>query len=339
MNTDKVICAKCGTAYSKRKGFFPVSYGELYKGVGYLPYCRKCVDSIYAKYLAQCNDSKSAVRQTCRKLDLYWNENIYNSVIKKSSVRSLMTQYITRINGVSCAGKSYDDTLSDEGILWSFDQSSISYNPANTSSPEQQNSDESQNGISQSVIDFWGSGYSPEMYIQLEQRRKYYASNFPDAFSSDNGSDIGSDVLMRQLCNLEVSISKDAAAGRSIDKSVNSLNTLIGSLNLKPAQKKTDEIDASVASTPMGVWLYRYENKRPLPEIDSSLRDVNHIKKYVFTWFGHVCKMLGVKNGYTRMYEEEINRLRVEKPEYEDEDEESLLISAYSESSDGEQNE
>ena len=115
MNTDKVICPTCGTGYPKRKGHFPVSYGELYKGIGYIPYCRACVDKIYSQYLAQCKDSKIAVRQTCRKLDLYWNENIFDSVAKKSSVRSIMTQYIVRINSVSCAGKSYDDTLLDEG--------------------------------------------------------------------------------------------------------------------------------------------------------------------------------------------------------------------------------
>ena len=39
--------------------------------------------------------------------------------------------------------------------------------------------------------------------------------------------------------------------------------------------------------------------------------------------------MLGVKNGYTKMYEDEINRLKVEKPEY-DGDEEDLLIESYS---------
>ena len=106
MNTDKVICPTCGTGYSKRKGFFPVSYGELYKGLGYIPYCRSCIDKIYSQYLAQCKDSKMAVRQTCRKLDLYWNESIFDSVVKKSSVRSLMTQYIVRINSVSCAGNA-----------------------------------------------------------------------------------------------------------------------------------------------------------------------------------------------------------------------------------------
>ena len=38
-----------------------------------------------------------------------------------------------------------------------------------------------------------------------------------------------------------------------------------------------------------------------------------------------------------RLYEDEINRLRVEKPEYEDEDDESLLIDAYSESQGGDE--
>lgn len=341
MNTDKVICPTCGTGYSKRKGFFPVSYGELYKGLGYIPYCRSCIDKIYSQYLAQCKDSKMAVRQTCRKLDLYWNESIFDSVAKKSSVRSLMTQYIVRTNSVSCAGKSYDDTLLDEGVLWSFDTPQVAVDIQDDEPDDEpddtDNIDIDDVEVPQEVIDFWGAGYSPEMYEQLEQRRKYYASKFPDAFSDAGGNDIGSDVLMRQLCNLEVSISKDAAAGKSIDKSVNSLNTLIGSLNLKPAQKKSDEMDSSIANTPMGVWLFRYENKRPLPEIDKSLQDVNHIKKYVFTWFGHVCKMLGVKNGYTRMYEEEINRLRVEKPEYEDEDDETVLMDAYSESQDGDE--
>lgn len=81
MNTDKVICPTCGTGYSKRKGFFPVSYGELYKGLGYIPYCRSCIDKIYSQYLAQCKDSKMAVRQTCRKLDLYWNESIFDKKV------------------------------------------------------------------------------------------------------------------------------------------------------------------------------------------------------------------------------------------------------------------
>ena len=80
-------------------------------------------------------------------------------------------------------------------------------------------------------------------------------------------------------------------------------------------------------STPLGVWIHKYENQRPLPEVEN---DENHIKKYIFTWMGHLCKMLGIKNGYTKMYEDEIEKLRVEKPEY-DGDDEDLMIDYFSE--------
>jgi hypothetical protein len=46
---------------------------------------------------------------------------------------------------------------------------------------------------------------------------------------------------------------------------------------------------------------------------------------------GHLTKLVGIKNGYTKLYDDEIERLRVDKPEYDDMDDEDLLINAYSE--------
>lgn len=335
--SDTPVCVRCGTRYTKVRGNFIVSYASNYKGVGRLPYCKDCVESMYNSYVTQCNDPKLAVRQMCRKLDLFWSETIYNNVEKVNTPRSLMIAYITKLNSPNNAGKCYDDTLLADGTLWVFGQqpqqaqnepSVKETDPAleSNSEPVDDYSD-----ITDEVIAFWGSGYPMDMYRELEQRRTYYVSKLPKGTELD----IGSEVLIRQICNLEVSIAKDSAAGKSIDKSVNSLNTLLGSLNLKPAQQKDNDMDADLASTPMGVWLYRYENKRPLPEVDEQLKDVNHVKKYVFTWMGHLVKMLGIKNGYTKLYDEEIERLRVERPEYADEDDEDLMIDAYS---DGEEN-
>lgn len=334
MNSVSAICYRCGRQYTKRKGFFSVSYAIQYKGLGYMHICKQCVESMYASYLSQCKKPELAVRQMCRKLDLYWNKSIFEASIKKSSPRSVMSQYMTKINTSTFAGKSYDDTLTEEDILWNFELIA----PVERECPPEVKEPvetievvEEEPDIPEEVIAFWGSGYSYEMYKELEQRRLYYISKLPKGTELD----IGSEVLIRQICNLEVSIAKDSAAGKSIDKSVNSLNTLLGSLNLKPAQQKDNDMDADLTSTPLGVWLYRYENKRPLPEVDDQLKDVNHVKKYVFTWMGHLVKMLGIKNGYTKLYDEEIERLRVERPEYADEDDEDLLIDAYS---DGEEN-
>lgn len=320
VNSSSAICKRCGTAYGRLKGYFSVSYGALYKGTGYLPYCRECVDNMYNRYLSEIKDPKLAVRQMCRKMDLYWNDNIYESVEKKNVSRSMMVGYIGKINTQKYAGKSYDDTLRETNTLWEFSES------LKVEQPDIITENEEAYDISDEVKEFWGSGYTLSMYNDLEQRRKFWISKFPDGYEFD----IGTEAIIRQICALELDINRDRAAGKPIDKNINALNTLLGSACLKPAQQKSDASANGLDATPLGVWLYKYENLRPLPEIDEDLKDVNGIKKYVFTWMGHLCKMLNIKNTYTKMYEEEIERLRVERPEYNDEDDESLLINSYS---------
>lgn len=241
-----------------------------------------------------------------------------------------MSCYLSKAKQAQYAGKSYDDTLREEGLMWHFMEAPEE--KEEVKEPELSIPEEAviEYDISDDTRMFWGPGYTDEMYYELEQRYKYWMSEFPEGSELD----IGTKALIKQICSLELDINRDRVAGKPIDKSVNSLNTLLGSANLKPAQRKTDaDAENELMNTPLGVWLWRYENKRPLPEIDEDLKDINGIKKYVFTWMGHVSKMLGLKNTYTRLYEQEVERLRVEKPEYEDEDDETLLIDSYSESS------
>jgi hypothetical protein len=40
--------------------------------------------------------------------------------------------------------------------------------------------------------------------------------------------------------------------------------------------------------------------------------------------------MLGIKNSYCKLYEEELAKIRVERPEYEDEDDETLFNDIFS---------
>ena len=41
-------------------------------------------------------------------------------------------------------------------------------------------------------------------------------------------------------------------------------------------------------------------------------------------------KMLGIKNTYCKLYEDEMERLRVKTPEFEDEDDESMFNNIFS---------
>lgn len=319
VNASSAICSKCGKSYGRRKGYFAVNYGLLYKGVGYVSVCKDCVDAMYNGYLSQCNNAKDAVRQICRKLDLYWSDKVYDVVERKNTTSTMMTSYIAKINTVSYSGKSYDDTLAEEGTLWSWCVQPVA-EPEHVRDNEeiQQNKPD----VSEDVIAFWGAGYTPEMYESLEQRYSYWTSRFP----KDYELDIGTEAIIRQICSLELDINRDRAAGRAVDKSVNALNTLLGSASLKPTQKKADDADSSIDKTPLGVWAQRLEYKRPIKEVDPELQDVDGIVKYISIWFlGHLCKMLGIKNTYCKLYEEEIAKMRVEHPEYEDEDDETLF--------------
>ena len=320
--TERVICTKCGIAFGRRKGNFYTSYAESYRGIGYLPICKNCVEDMFQTYLEQCKDVKMAVRQMCRKLDLYWNETLCDRAMLKSVDRTMMVQYLGKINAANHARKSYDTSLIESGLLWNFDLEQP---------PEEESQDEvvdevklePEVEIPKEVISFWGEGYSPKQYDNLQSRLDYWKSRLGTNNVED--FDIGTETLIKQICAIELDISNRRAANQSVDKQITLLNTLLGSANLKPVQKKQDDADFGINNTPLGVWIYRFENQRPLPEIDEDLKDVNKIKKYVFTWMGHLCKMLGIKNGYSELYDEAIREYSVEKPEYDGDDDEFVF--------------
>lgn len=324
MDSDRSICCRCGTAYGRRKGNFPVCYAGLYRGTGYLPICRNCVDTIYNEYFAQSGDQKKATRQVCRKLDLYWNDQIYESVANKSTTRTMMTNYIQRVNNISYAGKSYDDTLISDGTMWKFSEEDLYQEPEEEIVVPDQNDDElTLDDIPKEVIEFWGPGYTPGMYMELEQRLQYYRGQMGE----DARTDLGTDTLLRQIAMLEIDINRARASGKSVDKMVTSMNSLLSSLS-KP--QKNAAIDTAAANTPFGVWIKRWEDERPLPEVDDSMKDVDGIIKYVLTWvYGHMAHMLKIKNARTPLYDDAIASLRVEHPEYDDEDDETLLYDLF----------
>lgn len=327
VNASSSTCRKCGTAYGRLKGYFPVSYSYLYKGTGYLPYCKDCVDGMFAAYLQECKDSKVAVRQMCRKLDLYWSEKVYEAVEKQNSTRSMMTSYISKINAVKLASKSYDDTLREEGVLWLEPRAYADVEQVITGVDT---TDEELN-VSDDIVLFWGPGYTPSMYMELENRRKYWISKYPQEAELD----IGTEALIRQICSLEIDINKARMEGKPIDKYVNTLNTVLGSANLKPTQKKEDA-DAELEKMPLGVGIQKWEYSRPLPPTPKEKRDINQVIKNITTWYlGHACKMVGIRNSYCKMYEDAMAELRVENPDHAEEDDDTLLNSVFGDLEEG----
>ena len=292
-SNQKFYCCRCGIAYCRQKGFFPVSHSPMYRGSGYLPICNECIEKMHEDYLKMFNgDNRAAMKRLCMKMDLYWSDDIYDTVEKTTGSRSKVRAYIAKTNLYKYIDKNYDDTIKEEErIILSAPTARGIVLPEQPDLPPE---------ITPEVVSFWGPGYTPEMYLELEQRREHWMSRLPDGTKVD----MGTEVLIRTGCCLELDIARNRLAGKSIEKSVSALNTVLGSLNLKPDQKK-DGGDMEAERTPMGVWIRRWEEERPVPEPDEELRDHDGVVRYVTTWFlGHLCKMLGIRNTYCKMYEE-----------------------------------
>lgn len=307
-------CVRCARTFAKRRGNFPASQSSLYHGNGgFLPICRHCVDEVFDHYREVLGDEKAAMRRVCMKFDIYWSDKVYELVSKANTTNSRIMSYISKSNLAPHTGKTYDDTIDEENRFAAA---------VFTDSSEPCDPDVIQ--ISEETRDFWGSGLEPSFYAELEKRYKFWCGTED---KHPEHIDTSEQAVIRQICMLEVTIARDTANGKSIDKSINSLNTLLGSANLKPIQKKErEDLDASLEQQPFGKWIRKIEDTRPIRDPDPEFQDVDHIVKYISVWFlGHLCKMLKIDNKYSKLYEEEMSKLRVDRPEYEGESDESVF--------------
>lgn len=264
---------------------------------------------MYNQYCNSLGDDRAAMRMMCMKLDIYWNDSIYDAALKTAGLNSRIRSYVGKTNLASYIDKTFDDTLMDEAKAG---KSVVvkSYNP-DTASEENQS-------VDPAVVEFWGPGYDPDFYEKLERRYRDWTGGKEIANPSERS-------LYRQICLLEVMINRDAAQGKSIDRNVSSLNALLGSMNLKPAQQRNDA-DAELEKMPLGVGIQKWEYSRPLPATPGNKKDVNGVVKNITTWFlGHACKMVGLRNSYCKMYEDAMEELRVKHPEYDEEDDDTTL--------------
>lgn len=315
---DKYVCTRCGQIFKRQKNNFPCSQSPLYKGNGgYLAICNHCIDDLFDHYKVIIGDEQVAMRRICMKFDIYWNPEIYSMVSKANTSNSRVRGYISKTNLIKYVGKTYDDTIDEESR-----SASVSYAaPVENYGIDQPMEYGNIPIPTAEIIDFWGPGYTPDTYYDLDRRYKKWTAG------KEESIDESSAALYKQVCLCEVNIARNMAAGKPIESAQKSMSELLGSLNVKPIQKKQDEAaNESFDNLPFGLGIKMCENMRPIPKPDPRFDDVDGIVRYISIWFlGHLCKMLGIRNTYCKLYDDEIARLRIERPELESEDDESVF--------------
>ena len=327
----KYYCTRCGRGHKSQKGNFPASQSPLFAANnGCITVCRDCLDEMYRHYravLGNGDDDRQAIRRMCMKFDIYWSPDIYAMLDKVDSSKSRMLAYISKANLYQFKDKTFDDTLDEEAALAADERVLVAAAIGGAGNEYSEVDDPTESPVSPELVKFWGTGLAPSLYLELQNRFDYWC----EELNTDQDSmDAGTKSVLRQICNLEVQSNKDMAAGKSTDKLAGMINTLLGSANLKPVQKKEDEKDAALDKIPYGVWIRKCENTRPIGEAKEEWKDVDGIVRYEEIWNrGHAAASLGVKNAYSKLYEDEMARLRVTRPEFEDMDNEEMFVNLF----------
>lgn len=332
-------CVRCGRTYKHQQRNFPSCKTPMWRvgNNGYLPVCNFCVDELFDHYRTVLSNDKEAMKRVCSKFDIYWHPDIYATASRDSHATSRIRAYIKLSCQFKWVDKSYDDTL-DEEAQQEAENQGVSLQDAQRAeeAAQSEDNDEEEIYINPESIRFWGPGLKPEMYEDLDIRY----DNWRQGMFKDAEVDASEQAVLKQICIAEMQINRKLMAGENTDRDQAALNTMLGSANLKPVQKKDPVGDAAIENNPFGCWIQKIEETEPIPEPDPEFEDADGIWRYVSIWFlGHLCKMCKINNRYSQMYEAELRKLSVERPEYEGEDEEAIFDDIFSRANDAKENE
>lgn len=259
----------------------------------FLHTCNHCIDKMFENYVDKLGDEEEAMRRVFSKCDIYFVQSCFNASAKKGVNNSRIKSYISKLNLGQYSQKTYDDTLDEErtGTIDSIEDIKESKN----------------NKVTQKTVKFWGTGFEPNDYIYLNDKYDEWTTRHECTTKAQES-------LFQKIALLELKITKATQQGDKLEGLINSYNSLLGSANVKPVQNNDNTLSEQ---NTFGTLIQKWENERPIPEPDPEWKDVDGIKKYISVWFlGHLCKMMGVNNSYSREYEEEVAKYTVDPPSY-----------------------
>lgn len=331
------FCTRCGREHSRQKGLFPSSFSPLFReNNGYVPICSVCLDELLERYKGRMPSEADAMRRLCMICDLYWSPALYETM-KRNDQRglSMIRTYISKLNLSRYNGKTFDDTLDEEHLAAMNIPVPDKPEPPKPAPKAEEAAKKEKKPVtlpgtapkpSAETILFWGSGLTPEIYQDLNLRYQRWTRNLPKPM------DDGTEGLYKQLCLAEVNVVQNMASGKNIESGQKVINDIMARLNITPEQQADEDDTLGIETTPMGMWVRRWEDKRPLPEEDEDMKKPHFLIRYINTWFlGHAGRMLGIKNIYTKMYDDEIAKYRIERPEIADEEDDDFIADLFGE--------
>jgi hypothetical protein len=295
---EKYKCFYCGKEYVETNYY--KSNSNFYKNIGKVPYCKQCIEKFYQQYFEKYTNEgcltpeRNAVKRLCMIFDIYFNEKAYSDAVNNAKKRNMnispMSAYIKMIQLQQHKDKSYDNTISEETLRDLADGVSDDAVGEIT--------------VDEDTIRFFGAGFTDEDYEFLQEQ-------YDDWITRHECQTKAQEEVFKRICFKQLEILKATRRGEDTKNLDDTFQKLLDTAKLQPKQNSGDTM--SDAQT-FGTLIDKWENTRPIPEVEEELKDVDKIGLLIHVFFtGHMAKVLNLGSSLSNLYDKFIKKYTVEK--------------------------
>ena len=300
-----MYCPKCNNFLSRDMFYSSNDYAA-----GLFPVCKRCLLEMVEQRKKKTDppkETKESVKRVLQFMDLPYIDSLYESSIKtvadevnEKNRKSPFLAYMVPLKSLpQYKNKTWKNSEFELGYL-----------------SDVEIVEENQKMIENAKKRF-GYGYSNEDYMFLENEYQDWITRYECNSKAQEESFQRLSFKKWEIMNA----TKRGQPTKDLDKTY---QDWLGTANIQPKQINMNAV--SDAQT-LGTLIQRYEETRPLPEIDPELQDVDNIGLYIDAFFrGHTSKMLGIKNAFSNIYENVMAKFTIKPPEYDDEADSELLF-------------
>lgn len=271
MATSRKRCTACGE--DKRPAIdFYLSRSKLYKfNDGRMPICKECLSNLFKELNAKYSDEVKALYHLCMLFDIYFDRDL----VEKSSANNnfsdednLLKSYMKNVNSLN--QYKFKDSMSSDCIV--LDDSLIKYEEKDKEIDIYEEREMTPE-LKRLCLKRWGSGYSDEDYLYLEDN---YAE-FYEAYAHDTPAER---MLLMNITKtlLEGEKSRKSGDKKGYENMLKLVSSMLTDAAIKPSQKKTmgDEVGEC-----FGVFIENLEKNEPVNEAIDEFADVDNIGKLI----------------------------------------------------------
>ena len=306
INNDYIYCHKCNSFLSSESFYSSKDYAS-----SCFPICKKCLLQMATDYEKKTNtytDNKEKTKMVLQMMNLPFIDSLYNSALTSTQNEVGEKNRKTAFQHMITILKSLPQY---KNLTWADSEFELGYT-----------TDEEEVKLNQKTIKaakkrFGAGSYTNEQYMFLENEYQDWVHRY----SCENKSQ---ELLFQRICCKELEINEAQRSGKDTKELDKTLQDLLGSANLKPSQNNSNVLTESKT---FGQLIEKWENEKPIPEPEEEFKDVDKIGLYIDVFFkGHLSKMMGLKNGFSSIYEKFMKKYTVSKPEYDEDTDSEVLF-------------